>query len=228
MLDAIIPFALAHALLEFGLVYTAPSSQFTRLIIVFGVIICCVVANQSHLVQIIPGGVGNDYVVGFILHTSNFLCLARFSPARAPTKNPHTWALYTIFDARWSIKSSRTTRQTNKHQGTDESLKDAFRDLAWSVGTIYLIQKYPLNVEMDDFTTVPSGFVHRLGEVSTREWIVRAYVMLPGWLVPYCGLLAAHCIAKIVSVLFFASSPRDWPPLYGSIKEAYTVRRFYS
>lgn len=57
-----------------------------------------------------------------------------------------------------------------------------------------------------------------LRSISCTHWI---------WGV-YCGLTAAHhaCAALFVSVLGW-DSPADWPPLFGSVWDAYSLHRFW-
>lgn len=92
-------------------------------------------------------------------------------------------------------------------------------------GIIWLIEHYQLNITPQDFE-VPSGFLHCITTVSAREMIIRVYIYLTAVAVPYCTLTLAHNLAAILTI-FCGDVPAKWPPLFGSIGDAYTVRRFW-
>ena len=100
-------------------------------------------------------------------------------------------------------------------------------DLAWTVSIIWLLERNTLLVFPDDITSVPDGFLRRLADVTPREAFIRTYFTLLGYVVPYCTLRAGHSLTGCLSVLC-GDSPEGWPPLFGSIGEAYTVRRFFA
>ena len=72
MLNSIIPFFAAHALLGYGLACLDPVSRLRPFILCL-IIACCLTSVRSSFAQRIPGMIGNDYVIGFVLHASNFL-----------------------------------------------------------------------------------------------------------------------------------------------------------
>ncbi|MCJ1393662.1 hypothetical protein MMC18_006538 [Xylographa bjoerkii] len=99
-------------------------------------------------------------------------------------------------------------------------------DLIWTVAIIFLINRYPLYLYQQDFTLVSDGFLHRLPSVTPTEWAIRIYLTLIGKGEPYLALRAGHSLVSIVAVIG-GDLPERYPPLFGSIKEAYRVRRFY-
>ncbi|MCJ1433292.1 hypothetical protein MMC27_002651 [Xylographa pallens] len=100
-------------------------------------------------------------------------------------------------------------------------------DLAWTVSIIWLLKSNKLLIFPDDITSVPDGFLHRLADITPREAFIRIYFTFLGWVLPYCTLRAAHSLTGCLSVLC-GDLPERWPPLFGNIGEAYTVRRFYA
>ena len=100
-------------------------------------------------------------------------------------------------------------------------------DLAWTISVIWLLKSNKLLIFPDDITSVPDGFLRRLAEITPREAFIRIYFTFLGWVLPYCTLRAGHSLTGCLSVLC-GDSPERWPPLFGSIGEAYTVRRFYA
>jgi hypothetical protein len=77
------------------------------------------------------------------------------------------------------------------------------------------------------FTAVPDGFLHRLHDVSIREMLIRTYVSTTALVVPGLTLQACHSLLSIFAVLG-GSTPARWPPLFGSVRHAYTIQRFYA
>ncbi|MCJ1380033.1 hypothetical protein MMC17_003136 [Xylographa soralifera] len=100
-------------------------------------------------------------------------------------------------------------------------------DLAWTVSIICLLKSNKLLIFPDDITSVPDGFLRRLADITPREAFIRIYFTFLGWVLPYCTLRAGHSLTGCLSVLC-GDSPERWPPLFGSIGDAYTVRRFYA
>ena len=99
-------------------------------------------------------------------------------------------------------------------------------DLIWCSALSYVIINYKLYIDQFDFTEVPDGFLHRLSDVTPREWAIRVYATLTGKGAPYLALRAGHSLFSIIGVAC-GDAPERYPPLFGSWKETYRVRRFY-
>ena len=78
----------------------------------------------------------------------------------------------------------------------------------------------------DDFAVEKDYFFRRLDEVSLREFKIRLYVtinhVLPAWL----AFNSTHAGISILAILL-GGKPAEWPPFFGSILEAYSVRRYW-
>lgn len=229
MVDSILPFILAHFILAYGLGYTSASSSIRPLLLVL-IVVCCLVSVRSSTVRSVPGLVGCDYVIGFIFHASHFLCLAKLSPPSGLTiSGRNRWTLNQLFDARWGVKyiPPFNTKDKTYIPSRWRLFLHRLWDAAWTVCIIYILQTHKLNTVPEDFYGVPNGFLKRLSDVSSREWIIRIYITIIGNVIPYCGLRAAHSIATCFA-LACGDTPERWPPLFGSIGDAYTIRRFWS
>jgi len=68
----------------------------------------------------------------------------------------------------------------------------------------------------------------RRSPVTSRELLIRCHLVLdlvlPDWLL----LSSYHDILAIIAVSLDLNSPEEWPPLFGSIFEATTVRKYWS
>ena len=229
MIDSILPFALAHLALGYGMAYTQPSSsQRPLLALLIGA--CCLISVRSTTSNRVPGQVGNEYVIGFMLHASHFLCLAKLHPpAHSTSSTRRSWAINQVFHGRWGIVYIPPFSKKNCAYVPPRLELFIYRlwDFVWTAGLIYILQTYRLNVDEDDFFGVPNGFIHRLSDVTLREYIIRVYMFILGYTIPYCSLRAAHSLLSCLA-LACGDTPNRWPPLFGSLAEAYTVRRWYS
>ena len=230
MIDSILPFLSAHVILFLGLLYTQPSSP-ARFILQSIIVVFCFISVRSTFSLSIPGQAGGQYIYGMMMHSSHFMLLAKASPAtHAEPGTTWKWAMDMLFSARWGVSPKMLPSFSRKDRSYVPAkgifLLTRCWDLIWTVAVIYLIHRYPLNIYQDDFTTVPDGFLHRLASVTPREWAIRVYLTLRGKGEPYLALRAGHSIVSILAVAG-GDLPERYPPLFGSIKEAYRVRRFY-
>ncbi|KAF6790020.1 toxin biosynthesis protein [Colletotrichum musicola] len=83
----------------------------------------------------------------------------------------------------------------------------------------------PLNVSVDDFAPSQRGI---LPSLAYRDVVLRMVMSVQWILATYVVFSLGHDVLA----MFFVSItgwdlPSDWPPLFGSILEAYTLRRFW-
>lgn len=63
---------------------------------------------------------------------------------------------------------------------------------------------------------------------NAEQWGARVAVGLISWLAPARVTMdIVYRVLSVVSVLGGMASPEDWPPLFGSIWDAYTIRAFW-
>ncbi|KFZ03723.1 hypothetical protein V502_10716 [Pseudogymnoascus sp. VKM F-4520 (FW-2644)] len=78
-----------------------------------------------------------------------------------------------------------------------------------------------------DIPEYKQPLLSRMGDITLEEIIARPItVLLPAFSI-YGIFTIPYNIASITAVLFGGSEPRNWPPLFGSFREAYTLRRFW-
>ena len=230
MIDSILPFLIAHAILLVGLIYTRPFTP-ARFVMQAIIYVCCFISVRSTLSLSVPGQAGGQYVYGMMMQSSHWMLLAGASAAtHAKQGREWRWAIDMLFSARWGVSPRMLPPFRRKNRSYVPTngwfLLTRSWDLVWTVALIYLIRRYPLYLYQTDFTTVPDGFLRRISSVTPAEWVIRVYVTLLGKGEPYLALRAGHSLVSVIAVIG-GDSPERYPPLFGSIKEAYRVRRFY-
>ena len=78
----------------------------------------------------------------------------------------------------------------------------------------------------DDFSKEKEYLFRRLSEVTAREFKLRLYLctqhVIPVWLAMNLWLTGVGILAVIMG-----GKPEDWPPLFGDIAEAYSLKRYW-
>ena len=88
--------------------------------------------------------------------------------------------------------------------------------------------KYGVQLEMLDFLPNKLTYFRRISTVSLRETLVRAWLVFY-WTFYSVGLYTAfHDFFAILFVGSGVDKPEDWPPMFGSVTEATSIRNFWS
>jgi hypothetical protein len=69
--------------------------------------------------------------------------------------------------------------------------------------------------------------LNRLSEVTAEEVVIRLCTTLAAAIGLNCVQGGIYYIISVLAVSSRVSSPAEWPPFYGSPREAYTLRRFW-
>ena len=67
----------------------------------------------------------------------------------------------------------------------------------------------------------------RLSEISVEEIAARVFILSVGWVSIYCMIQAFYCSVAILAVATNVTTVNLWPPIFGSIKECYSIRQFW-
>lgn len=86
-----------------------------------------------------------------------------------------------------------------------------------------------------DFCPEKSIFFRRLNfptafqsPITSRDILIRVWLVLDLLVSDYLVLTSFHEIFSIIAVGLHLDTPEEWLPLFGSITEAYTARKFWS
>ena len=77
-----------------------------------------------------------------------------------------------------------------------------------------------------DYSEYKTSIIRRILDVSMREILIRAWLPLHFLFEVYCQHQYWHCLVSVIAVAL-GDEPRRWPPLYGDIRDAYSLRRFW-
>ena len=81
--------------------------------------------------------------------------------------------------------------------------------------------------QITDFEPLKQSYIRRLNLVSSRESILRAILVLNFVWTSWAVISAYHLALSVFFVTVGLDEPEEWPTLYGSPWEMYSVRRFW-
>lgn len=109
--------------------------------------------------------------------------------------------------ARWGV-SQKILPKLHRIPAKNQLLLQRSWDLAWTLGFLYFVRANQILIYDFDFELTPEGFLHRLPEVTIREWLIRIYLAVRGKLEPYLMLRAGHSFFAVVGLLI-GDEPQD-------------------
>ena len=227
MFDPIYFFLFSKVCLFIGIGHTSAHSHLRPLLFVI-ILVSCQTARRSSTADLFPGAVILDYIVGFSVHSSNFLLIARRVPPSSAktTLQKSRWAFREIFAARHGTRRPLFSEENPNYIPSRGILFLArFLDFVWTFSIAWLWENNA-SERASVYTSVPT-VTSRMQVLSSRELATRTYLGLIGCFVPYLGFRAGHSLCTCIA-LVFGAKPEDWPPLFGNLNEAYTIRRWYS
>lgn len=220
----------AHILLATAWRCFPPRSVY-RPIIVALVVICCFVSFNSIDMNTWWGTELAEYVCGFAMYANYFLCLRKLVTSNTSSPLRNLKAQYEmLFSSRWGIPA----KELPNFSAADPEYVPSRRafllrrcwTFAWTTSAFAILQSNPLDIWPDDFESPKNQLLRRLPDVSAREWVILFHISISTWFMPYCLFTAAHSLASVVAVAY-GDAPIRWRPLFGDIREAYTVQRFF-
>ena len=171
------------------------------------------------------------YVCGVGLYTNYQINIRKL--AAPPNKSRFQklrWALERCFDSRSgiAIEDLPSFRVGDPQYVPPKAmfLKQRIWTLAWTVSGYVFFTRYPLVYYLDDFQSPKHQIIRRLADVSYREWMIMIHTAFTGWFMLYCALSAIHSFLAVIAVAC-GDVPGHWRPLFGDIREAYSVQRFF-
>lgn len=115
---------------------------------------------------------------------------------------------------------NRSKSKFIRSQAAQCALSFAIPELIWSVS------RYIYHGESWE-QAITSGTEFLFFEATSSQLLGRVVSTIGFWLILSCILDTFHRFVSILSVASGFSRPEDWPGLYGSVKEAYSIGRFW-
>ncbi|KIY02558.1 uncharacterized protein Z520_01023 [Fonsecaea multimorphosa CBS 102226] len=223
----------AHTAALLAMVYSPTDSHFR----IVAMLLIVVLVRQCLLSVDEPSDIGEVfrlYMCGYILYAHEFLLLKRLTvPASSSTPQRLVAGLRLLFSPRLHVPKKSIppfdATEPNHVPTRWQFLCRRATSIAWMATAYYCVfHRYPLRVLITDYARPREHLLGRLSQVSGREAVVRVYTAFKEHFRNYLLMSLGHSTSSLVGVFLFQDDPADWPPLYGSLKDAYTVRRYYS
>lgn len=174
------------------------------------------------------------FIVGFTVHTASIIFIDRL----VLTKDATTSALQRFRKAIrvWSnIRRLRLVDDTPiRDRPAEQTIFRFVIDRLVSHLQLACLTLLVLEAESRIYSNVIQGPLHSSGKLFQndisvlQDMLVRIYVCF-SWVWPtYACLRTAHNLLALLHVAILGlDSPSEWPPLFGSLTEAYSLRRFW-
>ena len=107
------------------------------------------------------------------------------------------------------------------------------RRLASAITILLLDQAYTITYSMllqltyADFDPSKQSYLRRIQSITVRETTIRSWLVFNFIWSSWAIFTASHDLLAFVFVALGIDEPEDWPSLYGSISEAYSIRSFW-
>ena len=82
-------------------------------------------------------------------------------------------------------------------------------------------------ISAHDFLPEKERALRRLSDITLRESLIRTFFIFHFIWGSYAEFEIVHQLHAFISVSIGVDDPEDWPPLFGSIKDTYTLRQFW-
>lgn len=227
------PALVGHTITTTTLAFVPSTAHNTRLAASAITIALCMESIRRNPRQTYEEAGWADYMFGLAFHTNCYLVLLNLTPPATlthPLQKLH-WGINALFSPRMGTKPYRpyppttTKRQFLLRRLTLLTLLTAFW-LYIRTGEAF----YPPNLNSTDWTPAHTYLLPQLltGTLTLRHLWLRTTLAFYSHAGSALVINGAHAFCSLVAVGIFNSPPASWPPLFGSLAQAYSLRRWYS
>ena len=82
-------------------------------------------------------------------------------------------------------------------------------------------------IKQSDLASLQQTYLRRLSDVSLRETVIRACLVVHFLWGSWALVTAYHTVLALIFVGLKLDEPEEWPPVYGSLSQAYPLRGFW-
>ena len=229
----IVPVIAAHAIAALTMMFIHPKDSGTRFTAVLAIAALCFQGIAGTDRSTDEGQMYAEYMFGFILHANCFLVLLQLSaPKLGKTYwQRFQWAFIALFSPRRKLPKSKKATKSVPASLIFVTLR-VVQVLALGMASNYLIHHdlLPFRMQAFDITSDKDSLVVQLyhGTLTQRDLLVRAQMAFLPIVMPGLLLSIMHALCSAFAVLLLNSDPARWPPLFGNILDAWSVRRWYT
>lgn len=205
-----------------------------RLGILALVVLGCVISLKSIDKQAWWGIDFAQYTCGFMLNTNYFLFLRKGTTSSSRGQKSRLESFTEVQTALFNSRGGIVVKDLPSFRRREPAYVPSKKDFLirrgwtfiWKASAFVFAHSHPLVLWHDDFASPKDQLLRRIFDVSLREWIILIHTAFQIWFKPYCLLDSAHSFASIIAIAL-GDSPAHWRPLFGDIREAYTLQRFF-
>lgn len=228
----LLPAVCAHTVLALALAFASPRSRLIRTSATVLTAALCLTTIQRRNPRSVEEADFGDYIFGLSVHASCYLLLKNLHPCATLRSNRRklSWAIHALFSPRMDVPPPR--RDPADMTKTAFILRRlavaACGLLAWSQIRGWAL--LPTDFGPWDVTPDKDSMISQLlsGTFGLRELWIRAAIVVSGHAGSALIINTAHCLCAAFTVCVLGSPISEWPPLFGNIFEAYSIRRYYS
>jgi hypothetical protein len=228
-----VPTLVAHALLAVSLAFIPCQKIHLRSAISAIIAAICMETIRRCGREIYEETSYADYMFGMAFHTNCYLVLLNLSP---PSTLKTAWE-----KLHWGVNALSFPRMGTKPYRRDppETTRRDFllrrSILLVCIGSLWLYIRdgnrfYPKNLGPEDWQPSKSYMTPQIinGTLTFRDLWFRALLCSYAYSGSALCICGGHTICALIAVGVFNSPLQSWPPLFGDIRQAYTLRRWYS
>lgn len=136
--------------------------------------------------------------------------------------------------ANWRWRAIGTDREAKNTPGPHDTVpsrsKMIFKHLL-ILGSCFVVLDLMSSMPQPDphvaMAVEKESILGRFCDISTDELSFRAAATMGFWFGTFLGVNALYSCLAVVSMAIFKSDPAVWRPAFGSVREAYSIRRFW-
>ena len=219
------------------------SPQSNRPIVLVGVISLALLAFSKITDEIWGAEIFAIFILIYVSHISCLLCVEEYRLPEKPAGSSFGWVrgYKMLSNPRWL----GTTRQVSNIEVRPTKISHMPR-LSFVLNCVYsaaltiaterafryfstdILPRYVYAPDITDFLPAKEVYFRRIGSVTLNETVIRVQLVASFIIYSIYTYKTMHNILAIVFVGSGFDNPEDWPPLFGNIKEATSIRNFWA
>lgn len=219
--------------LIFGIyLFCLPAANKYRIYATSSIFLCSVLSVKATQIPNIPDSAEliAFYAGGFALCVIYLILIKRVTPS--VTSRGYVRFLEVVgllFSHRIGVANLPKFRNSDPSYTPSRSIFLTWRTftLCLAASLFWVNREIQLDLIISDFSPEKEMLLRRWSDVGIRELVIKLVIVVMGIMETQTAFIAVHSLSSLVAVGLFDAELKDWPPLFGSPFEAYTVRRYW-